>query len=333
MNELLKVEDLGVGLPKRKKREIFWPVEHVSFSIRAGETLALVGESGSGKSMTALTIMGLLQSWNSYLKPSFRGTVSFTPRAGETFRLDSLSEREYDKLRGKDMSMIFQEPLTVLNPVIPIGKQVEEVILAHERISEAEAKERVIGLLKSVEIPNAAERYYQYPHQFSGGQLQRIVIAMAIACDCRLLIADEPTTALDVTIQAQILKLLARLQKERDMGILLITHDFGVVSQFADRVAVMYAGNIVEYGSVKQIFTNPSHPYTRLLIASIPTLDTEPGKPLLTKEDFLAGRDLKIGEPKRERTIFDPERKITGTFSRIAEGHYISSAYMREVFA
>lgn len=327
MEEILKVEDLGIGL-KKKRGEMFWPVEQVSFSIHSGETLALVGESGSGKSMTALSIMGLLQSWNSYLKPQIRGSIQFTPRKGETYQLTELADKEYDKIRGKDMSIIFQEPLTVLNPVIPVGKQVEEVILAHERIPEAQARKRAIELLECVEIPDAANRYHQYPHQFSGGQLQRIVIAMAIACSCRLLIADEPTTALDVTIQAQILKLLARLQKERQMAILLITHDFGVVSEFADRVAVMYAGKIVEYGSVQQIFTNPTHPYTRLLIASIPTMDTEPGKPLLTKEDFLAGKAWKYG-----KTIFDPDRRTEGTFSKVAEGHYISSAYMREVFA
>lgn len=326
MSAVLKVENLRIGLKTKKK--ISWPVEQVSFEIHPGETLALVGESGSGKSMTALAVMGLLNSWNSYLRPEIQGKIEFMPEGKTAVRLDQLTEREYDRIRGKDISMIFQEPLTVLNPVIAVGKQIDEVILAHEEVTSAQAKETTIELLDQVGIPDPSNRYHQYPHQFSGGQLQRIMIAMAIACNARVLIADEPTTALDVTIQAQILKLLAGIQKEKNTAVLLITHDFGVVSQFADRVAVMYAGRIVEYGSVRQIFTEPGHPYTRMLISSIPTLDTEPGKHLLTKEDFLLGSEWKKGN-----RIFDPERRITGTFSEIAEGHFISSAFMREVFA
>ena len=195
--------------------------------------------------------------------------------------------KEYDKIRGNDLSIIFQEPLTALNPVVSVGKQIVEVILAHEKMSYEKAAARAVELLNQVEIPDAANRFDSFPHQFSGGQLQRIMIAMAIACNPTCLIADEPTTALDVTIQKQILSLLKKLQKENNMSILIITHDLAVVSEFADKVAVMYDGTIMEYGMVDKIFRTPEHPYTKLLLSSIPTLDTVPGSRLLTKEDYV----------------------------------------------
>ena len=283
MESVLKVKDLRVGIKSKKKTD--YPVKKVDFEIKSGETFALVGESGSGKSMTALCVMGLLQSWNSYLKTEISGSIDFVDKDGKHHELTELSDREYDRLRGNDISIIFQEPLTALNPVVSVGKQIMEVILSHERVSGEEAAERAVALLEQVEIPNAKERFYSFPHQFSGGQLQRIMIAMAIACKPRCLIADEPTTALDVTIQKQILKLLKKLQKENNMSIFIITHDLAVVSEFADKVAVMYAGNIVEFGSVDKIFANPEHPYTQMLLKSIPTLDTVPGTRLYTKED------------------------------------------------
>jgi len=303
-------------------------VKNVNFEIQGGKTLALVGESGSGKSMTALTIMGLIQSWNSYSNPQIEGEIEFTTKYGGTVRLDKLTEKEFDKIRGKDLTMIFQEPLSALNPVVTVGKQIAEVIMTHEKMRSADVSQRVIELLEAVGIPDPANRYYYFPHQFSGGQLQRIIIAMAIACDTSCLIADEPTTALDVTIQAQILELLKNLQRERKMGILLITHDFGVVSEFADYVAVMYEGQIVEYAAVKQVFTNPHHPYTRLLISSIPTLETTPGIRLPSKKDFMSEK----GKPPGFR-IFDPARKSVGAFEQVAVGHYVSAAFMREVYA
>lgn len=283
MENILKVKNLKIGIKNKKKTA--YPVKNVNFEIKRGETFALVGESGSGKSMTALGVMGLLRSWNSYLDTEITGSIDFAGKDGKHYELTQLDEKGYDKLRGNDISMIFQEPLTALNPVVAVGKQIMEVILAHEKMSREQAKERAIELLEQVEIPSAEERFHYFPHQFSGGQLQRIMIAMAIACNPTCLIADEPTTALDVTIQKQILKLLKKLQKENNMSIFIITHDLAVVSEFADKVAVMYAGNIVEFGTVEQIFRHPEHPYTELLMKSIPTLDTIPGTRLLTKDE------------------------------------------------
>lgn len=324
MQPVLKVKDLKITL--KRKGKVHYPVERVTFDIHMGESLALVGESGSGKSMTALSIMGLLQSWNSQLKPEIEGSIDFTAKDGRTYALTSMNDKEYDQIRGNDLSIIFQEPLYALNPVISIGRQVIEVILAHEKISKSDASRRAVSLLEKVGIPDAASRMNAFPHQFSGGQLQRIMIAMAIACDTTCLIADEPTTALDVTIQKQILNLLKELQHERQMSILLISHDLGVVSQFADKVAVMYAGNILEYGYVKQIFENPIHPYTRLLLKSIPTLDTDPTVRLLTKKDFLSDHDKNPGE-----LVFDPKNRGSFQMNVIEEGHYASEAFIREV--
>ena len=285
MEYVLRVSDLRIGI-KNKKR-IDYPVKNVNFEIGKGETFALVGESGSGKSMTALSIMGLLQSWNSYLDTEITGNVEFAGKNGRHYNLTSMKDKEYDKIRGNDLSIIFQEPLTALNPVVSVGKQIVEVILAHEKMSYEKAAARAVELLNQVEIPDAANRFDSFPHQFSGGQLQRIMIAMAIACNPTCLIADEPTTALDVTIQKQILSLLKKLQKENNMSILIITHDLAAVSEFADKVAVMYDGTIMEYGMVDKIFRTPEHPYTKLLLSSIPTLDTVPGSRLLTKEDYV----------------------------------------------
>lgn len=322
MENILKVEKLRIGI--RNKKNTVYPVENVNFEIKRGETFALVGESGSGKSMTALGVMGLLQSWNSYLDTEITGSIQFAGKDGTKYELTELDDKGYDKLRGNDISMIFQEPLTALNPVVSIGKQLMEVILAHENVSHEQAQKRAVELLKQVEIPSAEERFYYFPHQFSGGQLQRIMIAIAIACNPTCLIADEPTTALDVTIQKQILKLLKKLQKENNMSIFIITHDLAVVSEFAEKVAVMYAGNIVEFGTVEQIFSHPEHPYTELLLNSIPTLDTLPGTRLLTKDDFLYNPDKKV-----ERKMFAPHHKNNISFKMLDEGHYVSTAFVQ----
>lgn len=324
MATVLKVKDLKISLKGKKRRTC--PVENVNFEIHTGETLALVGESGSGKSMTALSIMGLLQSWNSYLRASIEGTIEFVARNGKKYLLNQIPEEEYDKIRGKDLSIIFQEPSSVLNPVVSVGNQLVEGILTHEKVSKREAAEISVALLERVGIPDAENRFGFFPHQFSGGQLQRIMIAMAIACDPVCLIADEPTTALDVTIQDQILVLLKQLQQERKMSILLITHDLGIVSQFAEKVAVMYSGYILEYGRVDKIFENPVHPYTKLLLKSIPSLETQPGEKLMTKEDFLSIRNKKPGD-----IVFDPENRIGSGFGKINDGHYVSSIFTREV--
>ena len=240
-------------------------IRGVNLKLEKGETLALVGESGSGKSVTAKSVMKLLSN-NAVVK---EGSITFK---GENI-LDK-SERDMQSIRGKKIAMVFQDPMTSLDPTMKIGKQITEVIIKHEKASKEEANKRAEELLELVGIPNAKERMKQYPHQFSGGQRQRIVIAIALACNPDVLIADEPTTALDVTIQAQILELLKELQQQFQMAIIFITHDLGVVANVADRVAVMYAGKVVEVGTAEEVFYNPQHPYTWGLLRSMPTLHT-----------------------------------------------------------
>jgi peptide/nickel transport system ATP-binding protein/oligopeptide transport system ATP-binding protein len=240
-------------------------VDGVSLTLGRAETLALVGESGCGKSMTALSVMGL---------------VPAAGRLNGSVRLDGaelvgLPETRLEKLRGDRMAMIFQEPMTSLNPVMTIGDQVAEAVILHRGVSRGEARRRALAVLEEVRIPSAATRFHDYPHQFSGGMRQRVMIAIALACEPALLLADEPTTALDVTIQAQVLGLLADLKAKHGTALLFITHNLGVVAQIADRVAVMYAGQIVEEGGVDAIFARPSHPYTRALFAAIPRMDLD----------------------------------------------------------
>ena len=240
-------------------------IRGVNLKLQKGETLALVGESGSGKSVTAKSVMKLLSN-NAVVK---EGAITFK---GENIL--EKSERDMQSIRGKEIAMVFQDPMTSLDPTMKIGKQITEVIIKHEKASKEEANKRAEELLELVGIPNAKERMKQYPHQFSGGQRQRIVIAIALACNPDVLIADEPTTALDVTIQAQSLELLKKLQQQFQMAIIFITHDLGVVANVADRVAVMYAGKVVEVGTVDEVFYNPQHPYTWGLLRSMPTLHT-----------------------------------------------------------
>ena len=257
---LLEVDNMTVAF-----NGLRGPVEvlrDVSFSLEPGEVVALVGESGSGKSVTALAIMGLLGNAGHITE----GNIRF-----EGTDLSTLPSARRRDIRGRDMAMIFQEPGTSLNPVYRVGFQVAEGLVEHGLCSAAEADKRAVALMERVGIPAAVARFRNYPHQFSGGMKQRIMIAMALACNPRLLIADEPTTALDVTTQAQILNLILDLQSELNMATLLITHDMGVVAQMADRVVVMYAGEVVETATVEQLFTAPAHPYTRLLLRSIPS--------------------------------------------------------------
>jgi len=245
-------------------------VNNVSFDIKESEAFGLVGESGCGKSLTALSIMGILPP-NAYAE----GSIRFN--ATDLLRLDSESMR---RLRGKELAMIFQEPMTSLNPVLTIGYQIFEVLTAHLDISKKDAFDRAVSLLRDVRIPSPEIRIKEYPHQMSGGMRQRVMIAMAIACNPSLLIADEPTTALDVTIQAQILELLQKLRGERKMSILLITHDLGIIAENVKRVAIMYAGRIVELADVKELFNNPRHPYTMGLLDSLPKEKGIPLKPV-----------------------------------------------------
>jgi oligopeptide/dipeptide ABC transporter ATP-binding protein len=239
-------------------------VDGVSYDIASGETLAVVGESGCGKSVTAFSIMGLIPQPPGKIVD---GTILFGGRD-----LVKLSDAEMRRVRGNDISMIFQEPMTSLNPILSIGTQIGEAILEHQDKTKAEARELAIEMLDRVGIPSASARIDEYPHQLSGGMKQRAMIAMALVCNPKLLIADEPTTALDVTIQAQILDLINDLRQESHMSVLLITHDLGVVAEVADRVVVMYAGHIVESAGVVELFENPLHPYTRALFRSLPSL-------------------------------------------------------------
>lgn len=242
-------------------------VADVSFSIRSGRTTALVGESGSGKSVTSLTLMRLLPRTAA---TQVQGQALFVNRAGETLDLLQLPEARMRAIRGNEVAMIFQEPMTSLNPVLRIGEQIAESLRLHKGMDRAAALAQALRLLELVEIPAAAQRLHEYPHQLSGGMRQRVMIALAMACDPALLIADEPTTALDVTIQAQILALMRRLQAETGMSILFITHNLGVVAHHADDVAVMYAGRVVESAPVDDLFARPQHPYTQGLLACLP---------------------------------------------------------------
>jgi oligopeptide transport system ATP-binding protein len=264
MGKILEVKDLHISFHTFSGE--VQAIRGVNFDLLKGETLAIVGESGSGKSVTTKTIMRLLPESNSDIK---HGEILF-----EGKDLTKLSDKAMQKIRGKDISMIFQDPMTSLNPTMKIGKQIIEPIVKHQKLSKAAAKERAIEILKLVGIPQPEARFNQYPHQFSGGMRQRVVIAIALACNPKVLIADEPTTALDVTIQAQILELMKELQKKIETSIIFITHDLGVVANVADRVAVMYGGKIVEIGTVDEVFYNPQHPYTWGLISSMPSLDT-----------------------------------------------------------
>ena len=242
-------------------------VDGVSFAVRAGEALAIVGESGSGKSVTSLSIMGLIPD------PPGRvvgGAMRFRTREGPIVDLARLDARAMRRVRGRDIAMIFQEPMTSLNPVLRIGDQIAEAASLHLPLDRTAARKRALAMLDLVEIPAARQRYAEYPHQLSGGMRQRVMIAQALACDPLLLIADEPTTALDVTIQAQILALLDKLRRDIGMAVLFITHNLGVVAEIADRVVVMYAGRVVEEGHVGPIFATPRHPYTRDLLACLP---------------------------------------------------------------
>ena len=263
---LLEVADLNV-IYKTYEGTVA-AVNGVEFSLEAGRTLGLVGESGAGKTTTALSIMGLVPSPPGIITS---GSVNF---AGKN--LLSLSEKEMKKIRGNHISMIFQDPMTSLNPVVTVGVQISEALVAHQNLSEAEAEKKAMEMLEKVQIPG--QRYREYPHEFSGGMRQRVVIAMALACNPGLIIADEPTTALDVTIQAQVLDLMRSLKEEFSTAMIMITHDLGVVGEVCDHVAVMYAGRIVETGSLEQIFGNARHPYTLGLFRCIPDIEEETSK-------------------------------------------------------
>jgi oligopeptide/dipeptide ABC transporter ATP-binding protein len=261
---LLEVDDLRTYFATRSGD--VHAVDGVSFAVERGKTLGIVGESGCGKSVTALSIMGLLA-------PTARietGAIRFEGR-----ELNGLSQRELEDVRGRQISMIFQDPMTSLNPTLTIGLQLTETMQRHLEISHDEARKRAVQLLEEVHIPNARQRLDDYPHRYSGGMRQRVMIAIALSCSPKLLIADEPTTALDVTVQAGILDLLEELRDEHEMSMIIITHDMGVVAEAADDIAVMYAGQIVEQASAEELFDHPEHPYTEALLGALPQLEGE----------------------------------------------------------
>lgn len=263
MEKILEVKDLHVSF--KTHNGIVKAIRGVGFDLYKGETLAIVGESGSGKSVTTKVLMGILAK-NGMIE---KGEVLYNGKD-----LTKLSKKEMVDIRGKEIAMIFQDPMTSLNPTMTVGYQISESLLEHQGLKKQEAKEKTIELLDLVGITEPKKRYKQYPHQLSGGMRQRIVIAIALACNPKVLIADEPTTALDVTIQAQILDLIKELQEKIGLSIIFITHDLGVVANVADRIAVMYAGKIVEYGKSEDIFFDPKHPYTWGLLASMPDMDS-----------------------------------------------------------
>jgi peptide/nickel transport system ATP-binding protein len=261
---ILQVEGLTVQFPTR--RGTLTAVDSISFAIAPGEVLGVVGESGAGKSITGLAVIGLLEP---------PGRIAAGEVRLEGSRIDNLKHEALRRIRGRRIGVIFQDPLTSLNPLYTIGQQLEETILTHLPLSKAQARERALSLLSEVGIPAPEARYANYPHHFSGGMRQRVVIALALAAEPRLLIADEPTTALDVSIQAQIIALLKRLAAERGAAVMLITHDMGVIAETAQRVAVMYAGRIVEIGPVREVIHSPKHPYTVGLMGSIPRISSQ----------------------------------------------------------
>lgn len=317
VEKILQVNDLSISFHTFAGE--VKAIRGISFDLFKGETLAIVGESGSGKSVTTKSIMRLLPEHNSEIKS---GEILFN-----NTDLTKLSDKQMQKIRGHDISMIFQDPMTSLNPTMKIGNQIMEPLIKHQKMSKSAAKERAVELLKLVGIPKAELRVDQYPHQFSGGMRQRVVIAIALACNPQILIADEPTTALDVTIQAQILELMKDLQKKIDTSIIFITHDLGVVANVADRVAVMYGGKIVEIGTADEIFYNPKHPYTWGLISSMPDLETNdeelysiPGTP----PDLLAPPKGDAFAPRNPYAMkIDLEQEPP--FFKVSETHYAAT--------
>lgn len=260
---ILKVDDLHISF--KTQQGILKAVRGIDFDLYRGETLAIVGESGSGKSVTAKAIMGILAGNANHEK----GSILY---GGQDLMV--IPEEQFHRIRGTEIAMIFQDPMSSLNPIMKVGKQITETLILKLKISKQSAKQRALDLMEEVGIPEPEKRYHQYPFQFSGGMRQRIVIAIALANNAKILICDEPTTALDVTIQAQILDLINRIKEERGLSIIFITHDLGVVANMADRALVMYAGKVVEIGLTEEIFYNPKHPYTWALLASMPSLET-----------------------------------------------------------
>ncbi|MDF1855662.1 ABC transporter ATP-binding protein [Pseudooceanicola sp.] len=306
---LARIENLRVTFQTKDGPVV--GVEDVSFSIKPGETVAVVGESGSGKSVSSLSLMRLVEYGGGEIAG---GRLLFDRRDGGQTDLAQIDQDQMRDIRGNEIGMIFQEPMTALNPVFTVGRQLTEGLRVHKNISRESAKARALDLLRQVRIPEPERRLEQYPHELSGGMRQRVVIAMALACEPRLLIADEPTTALDVTIQAEILALINRLKKETGTAVMFITHDMAVVAQMADRVVVMFRGNLVEEGTVEEIFANPQQPYTKALLAAVPKLGEMRGKAYPEPMKLFGAKDQKIEPITGEDTPLLEVRNLTARF-------------------
>ena len=322
MSHLLEVKGLTTAFTGDYGKNI--SVDHIDFHVDEGEVVCIVGESGCGKSVTSLSIMGLLKR---------DGKVSEGEVLFEGKNLLSMTEKELDEIRGNRLTMIFQDPLTSLNPVFTVGSQIMENIMAHMELPKNQAAQRAVSLLEKVGMPDPEGVMKKYPHTLSGGMRQRVMIAMALSCNPKLLIADEPTTALDVTIQAQIMKLLKELQKETGMSMILITHDIGVVANMADRVLVMYAGQIIEEAPAYTLFTDPKHPYTRALLSAIPSVDIH--NPI--KREILRGEITSPIDPKpgcrfaarcrfATEACFQPQKQ-----EEVSPGHFVRCCRVDEL--
>lgn len=312
---LLKINNLNTSF--RIKDTYYNAVDNVSLELRKNEVLAIVGESGCGKSTLATSIIGLHNPINTKIE----GEINFQNK-----NLVGLAENEYNKIRGNRIGMIFQDPLSALNPLMRIGEQIEEGLLYHTNYNKEERKQKVLELIKQVGIPNAERVVRRFPHELSGGMRQRVIIAIALSCKPDVLICDEPTTALDVTIQAQILDLIRKLKEEIEAGIILITHDLGVVSEMADRVAVMYAGEIVEIAPVNELFLNPKHPYTRSLLSSIPQLDKETEHLHVIQGTVPSLKNLPRNGCRfapRIKWIDEKEHEENPTLHEVSQDHYV----------
>lgn len=322
--EILKIKDLHTGF--RIKDTFFDAVDGVSLSLRKNEILAIVGESGCGKSTLATSIMGL----HDHNKTRVQGEIIYNNKNLATF-----TEDDFNDVRGQEIGMIFQDPLSALNPLMRIGEQIEEGLIYHTSMTKEQREARVLELLEQVGIPNPPRVARQFPHQLSGGMRQRVIIAIAISCKPNVIIADEPTTALDVTIQAQILDLLKDLQAETGAGIILITHDLGVVAEVADRVAVMYAGEIIETAEVNELFENPKHPYTRSLFNSIPQMNSNGGK-----LNVIEGIVPSLVKLPREGCRFAPRiphipasaHEANPKLHEVAPGHFVRCSCYKEFY-
>ncbi|NRG44123.1 ABC transporter ATP-binding protein [Bacillus sp. CRN 9] len=318
--KILEINDLRVQFKNGKEK--VQPIRGVSFHINKGETLGIVGESGCGKSVTSLAIMGLLPDKTSEIAS---GNILFNNQD-----LSKLTDKQFRKLRGNDISMIFQEPMTSLNPVFTIGEQLKEPLRRHKNMSKSQARKEIISMLQQVGLPRAEQLIDEYPHQLSGGMRQRVMISLALLCKPQLMIADEPTTALDVTIQAQILDLLKKLKAESDMSLMLITHDLGVVAEMCNRVVVMYAGEVVEEAEVNDLFDSPKHPYTKGLMQSLPSNNDRKSKLYSIKGQVPRPSEITGGCAFANRCPHVLERCVKETPPSITHQNHLSKCWLQD---